>query len=50
MYKTDKIVKQHLREFSPYEIPLREEIFFENIKDGRPFGYVQRDIEAPGSL
>ena len=50
MYKTDMFVKQHLREFFTYTIPLREERFVETIKSGRFSVYVQCDIEVPENL
>ena len=45
-YKTDIIVKQHLREFSPHKMPLRVEKLLENIKSGSLFGYVQCEFEV----
>ena len=50
LYKTDNIVKQHLRESFPYKMPLREERLLENMKSGGLFGYVQCDIEVAENL
>ena len=50
MYKTDNIVKQHLRESSPYKLLLRQERLLENFKSGSLFGYVQNFIEVPENL
>ena len=50
MYKTDNIVKQHLRESFLYRKPLREERLLENFKSGSLLGYVQCDIEVPENL
>ena len=33
LYKTDNIVKQHLRESFPNKMPLKEKMFFENMKN-----------------
>ena len=50
MYKTDKIVKQHLPECCPYKMPLRGKRLLENIKSGSLFCYFYCDIEVPGYL
>ena len=50
LYKTDVVVKQHLRESFPYKTPLTEERLLEKIKNGSLFGYVQCDIEVPPAL
>ena len=39
-YKSDFIVKQHLRESFPYKMRIREERLLQNIKSGSLFGYV----------
>ena len=39
VYKTDNIVKLHVRESFPYKMLLREETLLENIKSGNLFGY-----------
>ena len=50
MYKTDKIVGQHLRASFPYKMPFREKSLLENIKSGSLFGYVQCDFEVTENL
>ena len=50
MYKTNEIVKQHLRDFFLYKLPLREKRLLENIKSGSLIGYVQCDIKVPRDL
>ena len=50
MYKTDKIVKQHLRESFPIKLLRREERLLENMKPGNLFGYVQCHNEVPENL
>ena len=50
MYKTDEIVKQHLRESFLYKMPPREERFLDNIKLGTLFGYNKCDIEVLETL
>ena len=50
MYKTDKFLEQHPRESFFHKMPLREERFWENIKSGSLFGYVQLNIEVPENL
>ena len=50
MYKTDDNGKQHLHEFFPYKMLLREDRLMENIKSGSLIVYVQCDIEKPESL
>ena len=50
IYKTDDIVKQHLRESFPHKMPLREEKFLENFKSTSLFGYIQCDFEVPENL
>ena len=50
LYKTNVVVKQHLRQSFPYKIPLSEERLLERIKNGSLFGYVQCDIEVPPEL
>ena len=49
-YKTDNIVKQHLRESFPYKMPLREKRLLEVIKSGSLFVYVQCVIEVPENI
>ena len=46
----NNIVEQHLREFFPSKMILREERLLENIKSGSLFGYVKCDIEVPEYL
>ena len=48
--KTDKFVKQHLREPFSYKRPLREGRLLENLKSGGLFGYVDSDFEVPRNL
>ena len=50
LYKTTNTVKQHIREHFPYRRSLATEQLFEEIKEGKFFGYVQCDIELPGKL
>ena len=50
LYKTDASVKTHLRENFPHRRPLTEEGLMQGSTDGRPFGYVQCDIEVPEHL
>ena len=50
LYKTDALVKIHLRENFPYKRPLSEEQLLQGIIDGRLFGYVQCDIEVADHL
>ena len=50
LYKTDTIVKQHLRESSPYKMPLRDGRLFEIIKYGSLFGFVHCDIKVHKNL
>ena len=50
LYKTNSLVKQHLRESFPYKLPLTEESLLQRIKDGNLFGYLQCDIEVPEHL
>ena len=50
LYKTDVVVKQHLRESVPDKIPLSEERHLERIKNGSFLCYVQCDIEVPPEL
>ena len=46
LYKTNVVVKQHLRQSFPYKIHLSEGRLLERIKNGSLFGYVQCDIEV----
>ena len=47
LYKSDAPVKSYLRAKFPYKRPLSsEEQLFQQIIDGRLFGYVQCDIEV----
>ena len=50
LYKTDSVVKQHLRDSFPYRLPLSEVRLLEKIKNGSLFGYVQCDIQVPPEL
>ena len=50
LYKTDALVKSHLRENVPHRRPLSEEGLLQRIIDRRIFGYVQCDIEVPEHL
>ena len=50
MHKANSIVKQHLRETFPNNMPLREETTLEIIKSGSLLGYVQCDIEVTENL
>ena len=50
LYKTTNTVKQHIREHFPYRRSLAAEQLLEEIKEGKLFGYVQRDIEVPENL
>ena len=50
LYNTNIVVKQHLRQFFPYKIPLSEERLLERIKIESLFGYFQCDIEVPPEL
>ena len=50
LYKTTTCVKEHLREYFPYERPLREERLLQQIRSGKLFAYVQYDIEVPEEL
>ena len=50
LYKTNDLVKQHLRQSFPYKIPLSEERLLERIENGSLFGNVQCDIEVPPEL
>ena len=50
LYKSNSLVKQHLRESFPYKLPLTEEGLLQRIKDGNLFGYLQCDIEVPEHL
>ena len=59
LYKTDNVVKQHLRESFLWEAFFRgkmptkclpEKRLLENIKSGSLFGYVQCNIEVPENL
>ena len=50
LFKTNAPVKSYLRAIFPYKRPLSEEQLFQRIVDGRFFGYVQCDIEAPEHL
>ena len=50
LYKTTTYVKEQLRESFPYKRPLREERLMEQIRTGKLFGYVQRDLEVPKEL
>ena len=50
LYKTTNTVKQHIREHFPYRRSLAAEQLLEEIKTGKLFGYVQRDIEIPENL
>ena len=47
LYKTTNTVNQHIREHFPYSRSLAAEQLSEEIKKGKFFGYVQRDIEVP---
>ena len=49
LYKSNSLVKQHLRESFPNKLPLTEG-FLQPIKDGNLFGYLQCDIEVPEHL
>ena len=48
--KTTNTVKQHIREHFPYRSSLGAEQLFEEIQEGKIFGYVQCDIEVPKNL
>ena len=50
LYKTTNTVKQHIREHFPPRRSLAAEQRLAEIKQGMLFGYVQCDIEVPGSL
>ena len=50
LYKTANNVKQHIRQHFPYRRSLEVEPFSEEIQEGKLFGYVHRDIEAPENL
>ena len=50
LYKTNDVVKQHLRQSFPYKIPLSELRLLKRIKNGSLFGHVQCDIEVPPEL
>ena len=50
MYKTNNIVKQHLRESFHNKMHLREEKLLRKIKSRSLFGYVQCDYEVPENL
>ena len=50
LYKTDSVVKNHLRESFPYKLPLKEEGLLQRIKDGNLFGYIQCDMAVPDHL
>ena len=50
LYKTEPLVKQHLRDLFPYKVQLREEGLLQRIKDGILFGYVKCDIGVPEPL
>ena len=50
LHKTDEPVKSYLRAKFPYKRPLSEEQLFQQIIDGRLFGYVQCDFDVPEHL
>ena len=50
LYRTDAIVKNHLRTNFPYQRPLSEERLMQEIKSRRLFGYVQCDLKVPEHL
>ena len=50
MYKSNNIVKQHLRASFRNKMPLKEERLLENIKSGSIFDYVQCDTEVLENL
>ena len=47
LYKTKVSVKEHLRESSPFQRPLRQAHIMDKIKSGALFDYVQCDINVP---
>ena len=49
-YKTDTLVKSHLRENFPSKRPSSEEHLSHEIIDEKLFGYVQCDLEVPEHL
>ena len=50
LYRTDAPVKSYLRANFPYKHPISQDQLLRRIIDGRLFGYVQCDIEAPEHL
>ena len=50
LYETDAPVKSYLRANFSYKRHLSEEQLLQRNIDGRPFGYVQCDIEVPKHL
>ena len=50
LYKTTTCVRDHLRESFPYKHPLREERLLEQIRSGKLFRYIQRNIQMPEEL
>ena len=50
LYKTSNTVEQHIRKHFPHRRSLAAEQTSEEVKEGKLFGYVQCDIEAPEKL
>ena len=50
LYKSNSLVKQHLRELFPYKLPLTEADLVQRTEDGNLLGYLQCDIEVPEHL
>ena len=50
LYKTDMLIKQHLRKYFLNKPPLRQDQLLEKAKSGAMFGYVHCDTKFPEHL